>query len=131
MKISRYRTDPELESTGVWVELGEGGSIKVARMNNDKYRAMMRQVSKPYRRQLQLGVLDEEVARDLVNKCMAACVLLDWEGIEDDEGKAIKHSEEKALELLRDVPDFRAVVLEVASEMETFRAVEQEADEGN
>lgn len=130
MKISRFATDLNLEENGVWVDLGDGGQLLIARMSNPAYRDRIRILTKPYKRQIRNDSLEEGILDDLIIKAMSETVLLDWKGIEDDKGKPIKYSTKNAYELLRDLRDFRVLVSELSTEQELFRRAETEA-EGN
>lgn len=130
MKISTFATDLDLEEKGVWVEIGDGGSLLIARIGNPKYNEHVRRTAKPYKRQVRQGTMDEKLSAKLLNESMANTILLDWKGIEDDKGKPIKYTVEAAGQLLNDLKDFRALVFELATEQQTFRRQEMEA-EGN
>lgn len=119
----RFATDPELELNGVWVEIGQGARVKVARTNNKRYTERMQALMRPHRRQLRMGQLDDEVFDAILIRVVAETVLLDWENLEDG-GKPIPYNTENAMRLMTEFPDFRNVVAEIAQEMETFRAVE-------
>ena len=128
MKVSRFATDLTLEEEGVWVDIGEGAKLKVARVGNPNYQKRIRQLRAPYRSQIRQKSLPEDVSDKLVIQAFSECILLDWEGLEDDKGKPIKYSQENALELLTNLKDFRALVGEIAMEHETFRRAEVEAE---
>lgn len=128
MKISKFATDLDLEEEGVWVEIGDGAKLKVARVGNPRYRERIRQLTKPYRNQIRSSTLPEDISDDLVLKAFSECILLDWEGLEDDKGKPITYSKEHAYELLKGLRDFRSLVAEIAQEQETFRRNEAEAE---
>ena len=126
----RYGTDKNLEENGVWVELGDGGEILVARTNNPAFSRFVRQRLKPYANQIPRKNLDREVQDRITLEGLAKYVLLDWKGIVID-GKTIKYSSEKALELLKKYPDFQEDVLDAAGSIETFRFVTEEEDRKN
>ena len=37
MKLSKFKTSASLEMEGVWVNIGEGAEVRVARIGNDAY----------------------------------------------------------------------------------------------
>jgi hypothetical protein len=125
MKISQFKTNTQKEVDGVWVDLGQGARIKVARLGNPKYKAYFSKATKPYRHQLRAGTLSDEVAERILAECMAETVLLGWEGLEDESGNAIEYNTENAVEVLS-IKDFRDVVYAYADEMALFTEGERE-----
>jgi hypothetical protein len=129
MKIyQHYATDEQAEIDGVWVELGEGARIKVARVGNPSYEKVLRQLKKPYRNITRAG---GEIPREALDKitieATAEALLLDWQGLDDEDGTAIPYSKEAAKRLLGELKDFRETVVRLALEAETFRAEALEA----
>jgi len=121
----RYATDKVAEQEGVEVRLDDGCTILVARANNRKFRAEMRRLMRPYQNQERRGTFDPDLKDDLTRKAVAQFVLLGWTGIELA-GKKIKYSPEEAEKLMKRSEDFENDVIDAASMMETFRAVELE-----
>ena len=126
MKISKFATDLDLEEKGTWVDIGEGGQILVARIGNPAYREKMRHLSKPYQSQIRQGTLPEDLNDEIFLKAIVETILLDWKGIEDDNGKEIKYSKDAAMKLLLGLRDFRDLVIEIARSQATFRREEIE-----
>ncbi|MDH3377783.1 MAG: hypothetical protein OEQ39_12615 [Gammaproteobacteria bacterium] len=130
MKISTFATDLDLEEKGVWVDIGDGGKLLIARLGNPRYQEAVRRLSKPHKTQIRNKTISEDLSDELLLKAMAESILLDWKGLEDDKGKVIKYSTETAFQLLRDLRDFRNLVVELATEQAAFRR-EETAQEGN
>ena len=130
MKISTFATDLDLEENGVWVDIGQGASLLIARQGNPRYNEHVRKTCKPHSRQIRNQTISEELSNELLIASLAETILLDWKGLEDDKGKPIKYSKKAAIELLTGLKDFRALVQEIAREQATFRAAEIE-EEGN
>jgi hypothetical protein len=130
MKFSNFATDLDLEEKGVWVDLGEGTRLKLARIGNPAYKKLMREKLKPYRTQsARAGISDQkwsEINCDVLSKT----VLLDWEGWEDDKDKPVKYSQKHAYDMLMGLKDFRAMVVELADQQATF-AMEVQEEAGN
>ena len=124
MKISAFKTDRTRETQGVWVDIGDGARLLIARLNNERYKQVFLNVSKPYKTQVRMGTLEESLAEDILCKCYSKAVLLGWDGLQDDEGKDVQYSEEKAYELLRTLPDFRQLVEDFATARELYRQEE-------
>jgi hypothetical protein len=121
MKISTFATDLDLEEDGVWIDIGDGGSLLVARLGNPKYREYLRKASKGLRSSIRNKSISEELSDEILLKAMSETILLDWKGIDDDNGKPIKYTKETCLKLLTDLRDFRLLVTEIASEQQSFR----------
>jgi len=130
MKISQFATDLDLEENGVWVDIGDGGQLLVARMGNPNYTRVVRELSKPYRSRIRKGTMPDEISDEILFKAMSQTILLGWSGIEDDKGKEIKYSSDAAYDLLKGMKDFRILVSELANEQMAFRREEMTA-EGN
>lgn len=131
MKISSLKTDTDLEVNGVWVDIGDGAEVLVARVENPRYEERLRALGKQHRHTAKRGVLPVEIQKDLLYQVASETVLLDWKGITDDAGKDIKYSQKKAYELLRDVRDFREIVFEIAETMQAYQVEEEEEDSKN
>ena len=126
MKISNFATDLDLEENGVWVDIGDGARLKLARVGNPAYTKLQRELAKPYRQQLRRNAMPAEKLLDIQLQLLSKTVLIDWEGLEDDKGKPIKPSVEHAYDLLKGLKDFRRLVEELADEQATFALIETE-----
>lgn len=126
----RYSTDPDLETNGVWVDIGDGSKILVARLNNPEYAAMLTARTKPYMRQMGAGTMDPKQSADILMDVYAATILLDWEGVTED-GEDVPYSRATAKQYLTDFKDFRKLVNEIAGGMETYRVQDLEDAEKN
>lgn len=131
MKIySRYKTDEDAELNGTWVDLGDGAQVKVARFGNAKHREIIAKLQKPYAGTLKAGLeIPEEAKMKMAVESIATSILLDWRGIEDENGSPLPYSLDNARKLLNDLKDFRDTVTYLAMQQETFRqtALEQAA----
>lgn len=125
MKITAFKTDRQRENQGVWVDIGDGARLLIARLNNERYKQEFLAQTKPFRTQVRTGTLSEEIAERILRTCYARTVLMGWEGLQDEEGNDIPHSVEKAEELLS-IPDFKSLVEELASSRELYRREEAE-----
>lgn len=132
MDLGQLRTNPETAAEGVWVDVGEGASLLIARMNNKKYAKKLATLLKPFERQVQMGTLSDDKADELMAEAYAHGILLGWKGLELD-GKPIKYSTAKAKELLLDptLRDFRGLVEDIANQQKLYREQSLEAAEKN
>lgn len=127
MKISKMKQDVTSAEEGQWVDIGDGASVKVARIGNKAYNAFIKKATKPYAAALRSKTgLPDDVFEGILNKAYAETILLDWAGLEDDAGANLPYSKEKCLELFKDpeYKDFTELAVTLASEAETFRLQE-------
>ncbi|TAD87678.1 MAG: hypothetical protein EAZ99_16580 [Alphaproteobacteria bacterium] len=126
-----FATDRTAEQEGVWVALGDGARVKVARFNNPRHRSVLDRLRRPYRSLLMAGRdLPEDVAEAMAVEATAEALLLDWDGITEN-GQPLAYGRETARRLLAELPDFRDAVAYLAMQAETFRREALETAEKN
>jgi hypothetical protein len=131
MDISKFQTSKSAEEEGIWVDVdGNGTKVKVARINNARYKKYFQKITKPYKRQIRNGTLAEELAEKLLVDALANTILLDWQGF-TKEGADFPYSVDNARSFLQESADFRDFVSDAANEMENFRGEELEEARGN
>lgn len=125
-KLSSLKNNVAAEVAGVWVPYAAGIEVKIARLGNPKYEAYLRKLSAPHTRQLRDGELDNTVAEELTKRAMARHILLDWRGMEDDDGNEMVYSEQLAFEVLSnpEYRDFYRDIMEMANKRATFKEQE-------
>jgi len=132
MDISKLKTNKDKEQEGVEIDVGEGLILRICRLGNPKYESYVRKIGKPMRHQLRSGDPDPAQAKDIVIKACARHVLVGWENMQepDENGELqdVQYSIQKAEQLLRDIPDFYRLVLELGNDASLFR---DGNDEGN
>ncbi|WP_185982980.1 hypothetical protein [Aureimonas mangrovi] len=106
MKLSALKINATAVEEGAWVdnipELG-GIRLKVRGHGNAHYRRLQsRLIEATPRSQRQRGSVDSDVMDQITNKCLAQTVLLDWDGLLDDNDQPIPFSAEAALAYLSD-----------------------------
>lgn len=117
MGFSGLTIDAELALNGVTVDIGDGKSVKVARMGNKNFNKKLLAATKRYGqhgwKSLSRDKQDEEYV-----KAMIGTVLLGWTGY------PVEFSEAEALKQLLDPSEvvFRELVESLATEPETFRS---------
>jgi hypothetical protein len=135
MRISHLRTNRKKEIEGVWVDIGDGGSLLIARANNLHYLAKYRVMTKPYWSQIRSAEMPIEKHVEIIQRCTAETVLLNWKGITDidADGKEVEvpYTTETAFEYLRDISDFRDLVQTISDQQFRFREEEVAAAVGN
>jgi len=125
-----FATDKEAEKGGVWFEIGEGGHVKIARLNNPIYRANFRKKIEPYRQAVEMGTMDDDSADKILIQVLAETIVVDWKGL-TDEGENVPFTRDKAIELMTEYPDFRNFIVRNAENMNNFRLSMMEVDMGN
>lgn len=125
-----FATDERLEEDGAWVTVNElyGLRLKVRRLRSDAsikaYEDVVRETFGEHKLRKPED-LSEKQSGDILTRQLARAVLIDWEGVYDDDGNEIPYSEEAALNALK-IKDFREFVYQAANERDTFR---ENADE--
>jgi hypothetical protein len=128
MKLSAFKTNPDKEEKGVWVDAGAGLRLRIARMNNPAFDEFIRKAAKPLASQLRLGTLEVKTAEELTARAMSRHVLLGWENLQNDDGSDIPFSQDKAYELLTTHRDFFRMVSDFANDASLFRdALDEQA----
>lgn len=121
-----YGTNKVLENEGVWVDLGDGASIKVARVGNKENTALVKRLTAPHKVAIRTNKLPDEIWEKITIEALASTILLDWKGLKED-GKVIAYSKENAVKLLTDYKDFRDQVSGLSSELALFQAEDEAA----
>lgn len=118
-----FGTDKTLEEEGVWIDMSDTSSIKIARLNNPAFKQQASKLSKKNK------IVDNfsNVRDESLIKLVSETILLDWKEIKDD-GKTIPYSKENAFNLLKKYNDFVDYVVEQANDIENFRKKEIEED---
>ncbi len=137
MKLSDIRVDASLAEIGDWVDnipdLG-GVRLKVRGLNNKDYRKMSSKLFQNIpRAQKAGGQLDPEIADAITSRCLLNTVLMDWDGIVDDDDNKIPYSKDLAEKLLFDpeYASFRDSVVWAANVVGTKSNVDLEEDAKN
>lgn len=130
---SLFGTDKAMEQSGIVLDYGSAGKIKVARAggSNSRFAKALEAKMRPYRRQFEAGTMDDEVANKLLIEAFAEGVILGWEKVKGPDGKELKFSRENVIKLFTDLPDLFADVREQAMKVSNFRAEQVEEDAGN
>lgn len=141
MKLKNLKVNSARAQTGDWVGDLPGMDdlrLKVRGFSNADFGAVTsREVSKVSREQREGGRRDgaplPHVREQIMARAMVETILLDWDGLTDDDGTPIPYSKEAATKLLSD-PDcrpFRDAVSLAAARVEEFAEEQVEAAAGN
>jgi len=131
--FNTFATDTKKESAGTETTMPGCGDTKflVARAGNAAYNRLLSSLYKRNRALLDSKGEEANAKSDeILAEVYAKTILLGWEGTLLIKGVATPYSEAAAKNLLL-LKDFRAVVEGVASDMNTFKAVQDEEDVKN
>jgi hypothetical protein len=122
MELLDFNTSGKKATEGVWVPMGADGSLRIARMDNPKYKAFIQEARKQRGRR---APSDEET-RELLKKAVAKTVLLDWKGVTLN-GEKVKYSPAYAERVFDALPGLLDQVVNIAYDETLFR--EDEIDD--
>ena len=116
---------------GVWVDLGQDTHIKVAKLGTNKYQLALMKYTRAHQAKIRVGRLDPESAAEITANTLADTILLDWKGVVEDDTPVL-YSRANAYRIMKDYPDFRALVEQHAQDPEVFQdQVDLDADSKN
>ncbi len=101
-KLTSIKTDTKKSIEGVWQLFDAGIEFLIAKKPNHKYEEKLMKLSKPYVQLTRRGQMPVELDREITLKAVVGTVLLNWRNLEDEDGKPIKFTEKKAIEILSD-----------------------------
>jgi hypothetical protein len=130
---SIFGTDEALERDGVWINFGEGAGkflIAAAAPTNLKFARVAERLLKPYRRQIEVGALGNDVARKVSAQIYAEAIVLGWEGV-TFKGEDFPYNRANAEELLTAMPRLMTALQKLAEDTATFQRAADEADAKN
>lgn len=129
----KFGTNTDKTQSGVWIEV-EDSRFKVAYAStgsNPRYAAVLERRSKPYRRKIDAGLIDNKQLQKLYIGVFVDTILLDWENVQSKDGTDVPYSKEAALKLLNDLPELYDYLSKFAGDITTFQQIEDEEDMGN
>jgi hypothetical protein len=129
VKLSSLKGDATKTQDGVWADYEIGLRFKIARMNNPRYRKHLAALKQSQLREVRRG--NPELILELTTQAMAKYLLLDWEGLDEDDGTAIPYSIGKSAEILRESQDIYEFVEETSMDSDLFKAEAREQSVGN
>lgn len=131
MDIENLITDSTLETEGVWVPIGNGGSIKVAREGNEAYQDYLHGLVTANRAAIdQNDKASRKLQKDLLVRAYAYTVLKDIKGIKRGGEELGPYTPSLGLELLA-IPDFFKKVQGYAQQMDLYQRKAEDDAVGN
>uniref|UniRef100_A0AAU7YUE3 Virion structural protein n=1 Tax=Stenotrophomonas phage vB_SmaS_QH3 TaxID=3229738 RepID=A0AAU7YUE3_9CAUD len=126
----QFKTNSAKESEGVEIEFPEAqnddGTVPtfvISRMgkSNKAYSKALEAATRPYRRQVELGTMKNEVAETLFMGVFVDTILKGWKNVQDENGQPIAFSKDSAIALLGELPDVYERLQEEAKLSANFR----------
>lgn len=105
MKLSEIAVNAAAIEYGRWVSIGHimpGVRLKVRGLENEDYQRLFNKLVTEIPRAERLKGPDAAVMRDITTRLLVETILIDWEGIDNDDGTPLVFSKEKAREVLSD-----------------------------
>lgn len=138
VKLSDIKINAAAIEQGEWIGAAHGTPIpdmgdlclKVRGIGNSDYRALMTKLSDAVpRSQRTGGKLNPDASERVFVECLTQTVLMDWSGVEGDDGAAIPFSREVALKILLnpDLAPFKYAIAWAANQVGDLRAADNEA----
>ena len=133
----QFATNSEKEMEGVEVQMteaeNEDGSIPtfvVSRMgkSNKRYSKALEAATRPYRRQIELGTMNNDKAEEIFMGVFVDTVLKGWKNVRDESGAELPFNKQSATKLFKDLPEVYERLQEEAKLSANFRdaALEEE-----
>lgn len=118
----QFKTDDKKETGGVWIGVGAGAELLIARKGNRRYTDKLKRINaeRSVQRRVALDTLPEDESIEIMAEIMAETILLGWKGIKDN-GVDVEYSVENAKSRLIEYKDFRRLVDELSEEQALFR----------
>lgn len=133
-----FKTNENLETDGIWLEYGQTADgkpirIKIARAggHNVAFSKALEKATRPYKKAIQTGMLDNKTADRLYKEVFAETVVLDWINVEGPDGQPMEFNKENVLKLFEDLPDLFVDLREQSANVALFRDEVRETDLGN
>jgi hypothetical protein len=135
---SEYQTNAAKETEGVKIKMTEAENADktiptfwVSRMgkSNKVYSKALEAATRPYRRQIELGTMQNAIAEEIFLTVFINTLLKGWENVQDEKGNVLEFNKTNAKKVLTDLPDVYDRLQEEAKLAANFRdeALEEEA----
>ncbi len=127
-----FETDAQVETKGVIIDYGDF-KVRIARAGgaNKKFERLLSRKTRPHRRAIATESMSDKLAESIMMEIYAETIMLDWEGVTDDDGNVIPFSKDAVLALFKELPDFYRDIVEQSQKVALFRKTLQEDDSGN
>ena len=136
MDLSIFKTNPEIETGGVWTDIefrGQTGRFKIARAGNPKFTRIFTKLKNARHFVDEESESAVEHQADCINKAMAEAILIDTGDEITNNGEPVKYTPELGYQLLSDpaYTELKNQISFAAGDFEQYAVVKLEAIEGN
>lgn len=129
MKLSEaFGVNKDLEINGVWFVF-KGMEFLIARINNPKFKALYRKGLEASQVQAQFGGDDDH--SDLYLDCVSKAVLLNWKGVDGEDGQPIPYSPVEGVKAMKSEQLFYDFVIASSNRLDIFKTQTQDRTEKN
>lgn len=127
---SAFQTDKEMEKKGIEIDFGDAGCFLIARAggSNKNFIKVSEAKFRPYRRQVEAGTIDREVMNKLLIEVFAQTVVLNWQGVSNEDGEEMDCTYDNIVKLFNDVPDLFQEIQNESMKYQNFKKMEVEQD---
>lgn len=127
-----FGTDADKETAGIVVQYGEI-RVRLARAGgaNDRFAVAVEEVTRPYRRMIDAGMLTRDQDKALTREIFARAVVLEWSGVSDAAGVEIPFSPDTAAKVFEDYPEFFNMIVAEAARVANYRAAQLKGEAKN
>lgn len=121
IKLSaEYGVNRESAENGKWFEMGEW-RIKLRRLQSKASQKARAEAERPFARAIQMNKLTDGQRIHLLHEQLAHGVVVDWEGILDDDDKPLKYDPQRAIKLFEQYEDLVIDIVNLSKEMDGFK----------
>lgn len=135
---SQFAVDASKEQEGVEVQYAPNKDksipsfvISRASKANKAYSKALEKATRPYRKQIDMGTMDNDVAEGIFKRVFVQTVLKGWSNVELDDGVKLDFTEDNAIRLFEELPELYDDLREKANGAALFRDEKQEEEAGN
>lgn len=137
--FTSFNTNKSLEAEGVPVHFGlnakgEMTTITVRRAggSNTAFTKRYEALTKPYRRQIQLNMMDQSVLKDIMCRLYAETVVSGWSGVLDRNNEnEVPFSVDACIDLFKNADEVFGEVVDVSTNAAVYRDEIREEDAKN
>lgn len=124
-----FGVNEALESAGKWFKAGHVAEVRIARMDNPRYRALQTQLFIQYAGSRRGGRYPQKVLEMIQTRLIKETIVKDWKNV-CWEGKSLEFTPDNVDFMLTKQP-FREWVSDKARDLSAFQSETDKADEGN